>query len=356
VRQGDKGAEITDRAETMIAIDGSKGEGGGQVLRTALTMSLATGRPFRIDNIRGGRPKPGLLRQHLTAVGAAAAVGGGRVEGGELGSRSLTFTPGSIAAGHYDFAVGTAGSATLVLQTVLIPLIFAGASSTLTLEGGTHNPWAPPFDFLDRVFLPAVNDIGGNVTSSLVAPGFYPAGGGRFTVSVKPAAALGRFTRLERGQIVKRTVKAITANLPDHIAEREVKTAIGLLNWTEDCGAIERPEGLNGPGNVLMIEIASEHASEIVTGFGEMRLLAEAVAERAAKEARRYLSAGVPVGSHLADQLLPVLALGSGGSFRTLPLSRHAQTNAEVIREFVDVDITVTREERDVVRVDVEKR
>jgi RNA 3'-terminal phosphate cyclase (ATP) len=337
----------------MIAIDGSKGEGGGQVLRTALTMSLATGQPCRIDNIRGGRPKPGLLRQHLTAVGAAAAVSHGRVEGAALGSRSLTFTPGSIRAGEYTFAVGTAGSATLVLQTVLVPLLLASRASTLTLEGGTHNPWAPPFDFLDRVFLPLINTLGPSVTASLEKPGFYPAGGGRFTIAITPSPRLAPLTLLERGKVVTRTAKVLIANLPRHIAEREASTALHLLNWNDGTAVIDEIAGGAGPGNVLMIEVTSEHASEIVTGFGETGLLAEAVAERAAKEMRRYLSAGVPVGLHLADQLQPVLALGSGGSYRTLSLTRHALTNAEVIRQFVDVEIRTTPEDRDVVRVDV---
>jgi RNA 3'-terminal phosphate cyclase (ATP) len=337
----------------MIAIDGSKGEGGGQVLRTALTMSLATGQPCRIDNIRGGRPKPGLLRQHLTAVGAAAAISGARIEGGTLGSRALTFTPGSIKAGDYTFAVGSAGSATLVLQTVLVPLLLASEASTLTLEGGTHNPWAPPFDFLDRVFLPLINTLGPTVKASLEKPGFYPAGGGRFSISITPSRRLAPLTLLDRGKVVKRSAKVLIANLPRHIAEREANTALRLLNWNDETAAIEEIAGSAGPGNVLMIEVTGEHASEIVTGFGESGLLAEAVAERAAKEVRRYLSAGVPVGLHLADQLQPVLALGGGGSYRTLSLTRHALTNAEVIRQFVDVEIRTTTEDRDVVRVDV---
>jgi RNA 3'-terminal phosphate cyclase (ATP) len=146
------------------------------------------------------------------------------------------------------------------------------------------------------------------------------------------------------------------ANLPRHIAEREAATALGLLNWSGETIVIDEITGGQGPGNVLMIEITGEHATEIVTGFGEAGVLAEAVAERAAKEVRRYLSAGVPVGLHLADQLQPVLALGGGGSYRTLSLSRHALTNAEVIRQFMDVDFTVTKEDRDVVRVDITKK
>ena len=340
----------------MITIDGSKGEGGGQILRTALTLSLATGRACRIENIRGGRPKPGLLRQHLTAVNAAAAISGARVEGADPGSRTLTFEPGRVKAGDYAFAVGTAGSATLVLQTVLVPLLVAAERSTLTLEGGTHNPWAPPFDFLARVFLPLVNRMGPKVEATLERPGFYPAGGGRFTVTIEPAPRLARLELLERGEIVDRKVKVMIANLPKHIAERELATALRLLNWAGECGSIDETPGAPGPGNVLLVELTSEHVTEICTGFGEMRTPAEGVAEKAAKELRRYLAAGVPVGLHLADQLMPLLALGAGGSYRTLPLTRHAQTNADVIRQFVEVGIEVTAETRDVVRVDVGKR
>src|SRR6185436_13785565 len=174
----------------MISIDGSFGEGGGQILRTALSLSLATGAPFRIENIRAQRPKPGLLRQHLTAVQAAAAVGRAHVEGHTAGSLALTFTPTGVFPGDYAFAVGTAGSATLVLQTILPPLLAAGGRTVVTLEGGTHNPWAPPFDFLKRVFLPIVNRLGPRVEVALERYGFYPAGGGRFSVTIDPSPEL----------------------------------------------------------------------------------------------------------------------------------------------------------------------
>src|SRR5262245_8861795 len=165
----------------MLIIDGSFGEGGGQILRTALGLSLVTGVPFRIEKIRAGRQKPGLMRQHLTAVNAAAQVGQAEVIGASVGSQELTFTPGKISPGDYTFAVGTAGSATLVLQTVLPALLTAAQPSFLTLEGGTHNPHAPPFDFLARAFLPLIGRMGPSVTATLIRPGFYPAGGGQFT-------------------------------------------------------------------------------------------------------------------------------------------------------------------------------
>lgn len=337
-----------------ITIDGAEGEGGGQVLRTALTMSLATGRACRLENIRGKRKKAGLLRQHLTAVEAAAAIGDADVEGAEIGSRTLTFAPRAIKAGDYAFAVGTAGSATLVLQTVLLPLLTATTRSTLALEGGTHNPWAPPFDFLARVFLPVLNRLGARVESALIKPGFYPAGGGRFTVTIEPGQRLASLDLIDRGEIVERRVIVKIANLPRHIAEREMAAAIKFLNWSDECGTIDSAAGSPGPGNVVLIEVKSEQVTEIFTGFGEIGTRAEGVSERAAKQARRYLTAGVPVGVHLADQLLPVLALGAGGSFRTLPLTQHTKTNAEVIKRFLDVRITETIETRDVTRVDVE--
>ena len=337
----------------MITIDGSIGEGGGQVLRTALALSLVTGQPFRIEKIRSRRPKPGLLRQHLTAVQAATTVGQAQVEGDELGSTQLRFTPGQVQPGEYRFAIGSAGSATLVLQTVLPPLLTSSGDSVLVLEGGTHNPWAPPFDFLERVFLRLVNRLGPQIEVSLTRPGFYPAGGGSFTVRVRPSRSLHALDLRARGEIRDRRVTALIANLPKHIGDRELRTAVKGLNWRDDCGSIRSFEGQSGPGNVLLVEVESEHVTELTTGFGEVGVAAEAVADQAMKAMRRYLAAGVPVGSHLADQLLTVLALGAGGVFTTLALSRHTLTNIEVIRQFVDVRIAVVEERRDVVRVEV---
>src|SRR6476620_518674 len=166
----------------VITIDGSVGEGGGQIIRNSLALSLVTGQPFRIVNIRAGRKKPGLLRQHLTAVQAANQIGDAAVDGAEMGSGEVVFRPEGIRAGDYRFAIGTAGSTTLVLQTILPALILAGAPSHLTLEGGTHNPLAPPFDFLAQTFLPHLARFGPTVTATLARPGFFPAGGGRLEI------------------------------------------------------------------------------------------------------------------------------------------------------------------------------
>src|SRR5262245_17125561 len=174
----------------MIIIDGSSGEGGGQILRTALALSLVTGTPFRIQKIRAGRPKPGLLRQHLTAVQAAVEVGSASASGAELGSQELSFWPGKVRAGAYRFAIGPAGSACLVVQTVLPPLLLAGGPSSLVVEGGTHNPFAPPWDFLARAFFPLLQRMGARVSTTLERHGFFPAGGGRLRVEIEPGPAL----------------------------------------------------------------------------------------------------------------------------------------------------------------------
>lgn len=324
------------------------------MLRTALALSLATATPFRIENIRGRRKKPGLLRQHLTAVQAAAAIGSARVEGDSLGSTSLTFAPSGVRAGEYHFAVGTAGSAMLVLQTVLPPLLLGDDATTLTLEGGTHNPAAPPYDFIDRVFLPIVEELGPRVSRRIERHGFYPAGGGRVVVTIEPVTQLARLERVARGEIVERRVRVLLANLPAHIGERERKVALDLLNWPAGSASIE-PVEATGPGNAVLLEIVSEQASEICTAFGETGVAAEAVANRASQQARRYLTAQVPVGCHLADQLLPILALGEGGIFRTVAFSQHARTNAEIVSTFTGAAIDVTDEARDVVRVEVKR-
>jgi len=324
----------------MLTIDGSAGEGGGQILRTALALSLVTGKAFRIERVRAGRKRPGLLHQHLAAVRAAAQIGQAQVEGAALGSGALTFAPGQVTPGNYHFAIGTAGSATLVLQTVLPALLTACGPSTLLLEGGTHNPAAPPFDFLQLAFLPLLNRMGAQVSAVLHRHGFFPAGGGKMEVSVQPAARLTRFELLERGPITHRRARVLLAGLPRHIAEREIAVLRRRLDWPEECCALELLDQRCGPGNAVIIELGSEQLTEVFTAFGERGVRAETVAETAAAQAARYLAAGVPVGEHLADQLLLPLALAGAGAFKTLPLSSHALTNIETLRSFLDIRIS----------------
>ena len=328
----------------MLTIDGSRGEGGGQIFRTSLTLSLVTGTPFRIARIRAGRAKPGLMRQHLTALEAAAAVGEADVDGAVVGGQEVVFRPKRLRPGNYHFAVGTAGSAGLVLQTILLPLVMAGAPSTLTLEGGTHNPAAPPFEFLAEALLPLLRRMGAQVDARLERAGFYPAGGGKMTIDVTDQGSLRSLHLVQRGRTLRRRARALVSRLSRQIADRELAVIRSRLGWDGDeLQVVVLSDGMAGPGNVVLLSIESEHVVEVFTGFGEVGVRAEAVAEDVAQEARRYLAAHVPVGPHLADQLLLPMALARGGAFRTVPLSRHASTNLEVIGQFLGTAIEVTR-------------
>ena len=328
----------------MVRIDGSQGEGGGQILRSALALSLVTGRPFEITEIRAGRAKPGLLRQHLTAVHAASQVSQARVEGDEIGARQLRFVPGSVRPGEYRFAVGTAGSATLVLQTVLPALAVAPGASHLTLEGGTHNPFAPPFDFLRCAFLPLLERMGASVTAQLERFGFYPAGGGLFSVEITPASSLRPLVLEERGQVRRVSARALVANLPESIGTREVSALRALLGLTSEMTDVRAIRNSAGPGNVVIVTVESEHITEVVTGFGQRGVGAEDVAARVAADVKAYLDAGVPIGPHLADQLLLPMALAGSGSFRTVTPTEHTRTNAAVICSFLDVAVKMQQE------------
>jgi RNA 3'-terminal phosphate cyclase (ATP) len=321
----------------MIVIDGSMGEGGGQIVRTALGLSMATGQPFRIEKVRAGREKPGLLRQHLTEVTAAASICAAKVEGASIGSQSLAFTPGTVRPGEYTFSIGSAGSTTLVLQAVLPALLTASAPSRLTLEGGTHNPHAPPFPFLERAFVPLIIRMGPRIQIALERAGFYPAGGGRFVVSIEPAAKLSPLALLERGDINRMSACAIVAALPVAIAKRELDKVEKLLGWSGDQLQIRQLPDEWGPGNCITLEVESDRVTEVFTGFGMRGRSAEAVAEDAIEQTRRYLTAGMPVGSYLADQLLVPLALAGGGSFRAQSATLHATTNAQIIQRFLPV-------------------
>jgi RNA 3'-terminal phosphate cyclase (ATP) len=334
--------QMTDQ----IIIDGSIGEGGGQILRTSLGLSMVTGKPVRLEKIRAGREKPGLLRQHLTALLAAASICSAEVEGAEIGSQTLSFTPGKTKPGTYTFSIGSAGSTTLVLQTVLPALLCADAPSTLVLEGGTHNPWAPPFDFLERAFLPLVNRMGPKVRVTLERAGFYPAGGGRFIVQIDPARALSPLHLLERGETRRQAALGMVAGLPGAIARRELERMQKKLGWPEQHLQIRQLPEAWGPGNVLIADVESEHVTEVFTGFGMKGVSAEGVADDVIRQVRRYLVDGAPVGPYLADQLLLPLALAGGGSFRTQSPTKHTTTNIDVIQRFLPVRISIEQSDR----------
>lgn len=340
----------------MITIDGSQGEGGGQILRSALALALVTGQPFRLEQIRAGRQKPGLLRQHLTAVEAATTIGTAEVTGPALGSRTLEFRPRTVTPGNYRFAVGTAGSATLVLQTVLPPLLIASGTSTLTLEGGTHNPFAPPFDFLARCFVPLGQRMGPVIELELRRPGFFPAGGGKFHARIEPVKRLTRLDLMERGAIRRQCARALVSKIPESIGERELAVVREQLGWTAEECVVETVPNPMGPGNALLLEIETEHVTAIFTSFGERGRTAEAVASDACAAARTWLEAGVPVDEHLADQLLLPMALAGGGSFRTVKPSLHSTTNAAIIERFLPVKIQFAPEGENLCRVEVSGR
>jgi RNA 3'-terminal phosphate cyclase (ATP) len=338
----------------MITIDGSEGEGGGQILRTSLALSLLTQQPFRMERIRAKRQKPGLLRQHLTAVDAAKTVGCANVTGAALNSQTLEFHPGPVAPGNYRFAVGTAGSATLVFQTVLPALLTASRHSTLTLEGGTHNPLAPPFDFLARSFTPLIYRMGPTVTLELRAPGFYPAGGGRFHARIEPVKRLIPIRLLERGAIRSRRATVWLSKLSSDIAERELAIVRDELRWRPDECAVETVAYPKGPGNALVLQIETEHICAIFTGFGERGRPAEEVAREAIEAAKVWLAADVPIDEHLADQLLLPMALAGRGSFRTTKPSLHMTTNVSIIQRFLPIRFEVQQESEQIWRASVD--
>lgn len=324
----------------MLTIDGGHGEGGGQIIRSALALSLATGAPFRIDRIRAGRAKPGLLRQHLTGVEAARAISRAEVDGAQLGSRTLTFRPGALVPGPYRFDIGSAGSTLLVVQAILPAMLRDGGAWRLELEGGTHNPSAPSFDFFHRALAPVLARLGAPVAITLGRAGFYPRGGGRITVELAAGGRLGGLELIERGAVRERHVTAIVANLSRAIGEREVATATARLGWDGSAGDVAIVES-PGPGNTVSIAVACDHVTEIFTAHGERGVPAERVALAAADECAAYLAATAPVGEYLADQLLVPLALGQGGRFATTIVSDHTRTQIDLLRQFLGIEIAV---------------
>lgn len=322
----------------MITIDGSKGEGGGQILRTSLSLSLITGKPFTIKNIRAGRSNPGLRRQHLASINAAAQISRAEVNGAEVGSQYLTFIPGKVTAGQYCFAIGTAGSTTLVFQTVLPALMLQPQPSLLTFEGGTHNPMAPPFEYLEKTFVPVMNSMGASISVNLVKYGFYPTGGGSFRALVEPMSRekLGFPENLTyRGKIKHIDLSVLLCDLPEHIARRETDTVLKVLGNRITSHKTVTGES-DSPGNTVLIQISSDTIRETVSVIGQRGIRAEAVAQEAARETLYYLQSEACVGPHLADQILLPLALCGEGEFSTVKPTKHTLTNMETIGRFME--------------------
>jgi RNA 3'-terminal phosphate cyclase (ATP) len=337
----------------MIELDGSLGEGGGQILRTALALSLITGKAFRLKNIRAKRPKPGLMRQHLACVHAAVAVGGGADktlavnqdgQAVQIGETTLTFTPDKINAGDYEFAIGSAGSCMLVLQTVLWPLLMADQPSQLVLRGGTHNPLAPSLSFLQSAAPYFSGDGQALFTTELRRHGFYPAGGGEVRVKVcPPAKGMVPLQLVQRGHLLQAYAECLHAGVPKGVAERELLVLQNALGWKDAQMHNRALRSNEGPGNALLVTLRYEHITEVFAAYGEKGVSAEQVAKSVVQEVRTYQAHTAPVGPHLADQLMIPLALaavygdktlGTGQYFAT-ELTPHAHTNAQVIAQFL---------------------
>jgi RNA 3'-terminal phosphate cyclase (ATP) len=326
---------------TAVDIDGSQGEGGGQVLRTSLSLAMLTGRSVRLHNIRAGRRKPGLMRQHLTCVLAAARVCAGQVEGAAIGSTALEFRPGPVQAGDYSFAIGSAGSTSLVLQTLLPALLVANGPSRLRIEGGTHVPMTPCADFIAHAFLPVLRGMGAQIDFNLERHGFFPAGGGAVVIDVRPAP-LRPLTLESRGAALGIHAEAMVSQLPARIVERELDALRRALPQAElqrrELGATASA----GPGNALVLQARFEHICEVVTALGKLGVSSEDVAQQAASELKRYLAHGAPVGEHLADQLLLPMWIAGGGHFVTGRPSTHLETNIDVMQAFGSAQIELT--------------
>lgn len=342
---------------SLISIDGAAHEGGGQILRTALALSVATGRPFSIKRIRAGRPKPGLMRQHLASVEAAAKISGAQVSGAILGSDELTFTPGPARGGEYRFVVGTAGSTMLVAQAVLPALLVADKASELLIEGGTHNPHAPPFEFFNETFLPALRAMGAEVEATLEEYGFYPAGGGRVRIRIKPWATrrplnVGVF----EGEPTL-SAFALVSNIPEHIGERENKYLLkGLETLKPECVAVIRAPS-PGPGNLLAVRLVKGVHTTVLSKPGEREIPAGLVAQSVIDQTERMIGSPAAICEHLADQILVPLAMAGGGEFVTSGITPHFEANAGVVRQFLPViQITHEREGRLRHRVTLEKK
>jgi RNA 3'-terminal phosphate cyclase (ATP) len=328
--------------EGMITIDGSFGEGGGQIVRSSLALSAVLGRPVRLTRIRAGRPKPGLANQHLAAARAVAVATEGRLEGASNGSTELIYEPGIPRAGTYSLSIGTAGSTLLVLQTLLPVLASAPGRSELVIQGGTHNPMAPPAHFVTSCYLPALHGLGFRASLRIERHGFYPEGGGEVSALVEPWRGPGRALVLdEEADWQDPEGLVLIANLPAHVAERESRVLVRELGIGQQRVKIEILPGDQGPGNVVMVSLRSARRTALFISFGRPGKRAEVVARQAARAAMEFGESRAAVDPFLADQILLPAALAAGCRFTTSAVTDHTRTHAELLKRFLLVDVSI---------------
>ncbi|HIJ52644.1 MAG TPA: RNA 3'-terminal phosphate cyclase [Planctomycetes bacterium] len=325
-----------------VFIDGSMGEGGGQILRTSLTLSCITGRSLHIENIRAARRNPGLAKQHLSCVRAASKICTGHSQGATKGSKVLDFEPGPARSGDYHFDIGSAGSASLVIQTILPALFLADKPSTVTVTGGTHNPMAPPFDFLNETFLAAIATAGFHGNCKLIKHGFFPAGGGKISFNIQP-------WRNQPDKIIDLCqpnsdfqihARVYTAKLPPRVAQRQRTLLLQSKLNIRNVEHVE-VEDSNGPGNCVMIRLCGSERTTVFTAFGMRGKPSEEVIRELVGLVEDFLTSNAAVDRFLADQLLIYMAITEAGSFTTNELSSHLQTNMEVIKKFLPVNFSM---------------
>jgi RNA 3'-terminal phosphate cyclase (ATP) len=339
---------VSARQQAPLTLDGSHGEGGGQIVRTALALSVARRRAVALTSIRAGRPRPGLRPQHLAVVRALAAISDAEVSGDAFDSTSLSFMPRGLRGGDYTFDVGaergSAGAVSLLCQALLLPLALAQAPSRLTLIGGTHVPWSPPVHYLGDVFFPALRQIGIEASLQVRRWGWYPAGGGVIDVTITPTRETGGFVAAIPPSTPIVTGVSAVSRLPRSIAERQrrrVQERLAAAGVACDVELVEDSTAL-GPGTLVFLAVRGRAG---FTALGRRGLPAERVADLAVDELLAYLASRAAVDDHLADQLVPFLVLGAHTSRFTCPtLSRHLATVAWTTQQFLPATIELVDE------------
>jgi RNA 3'-phosphate cyclase len=331
----------------MIFLDGSRGEGGGQILRSSLALSILTGKPFRLANVRANRPKPGLAAQHLMCVKAAAQICGGVYKGGRVGSTELFFEPGDVVSGGYKFDIGTAGSTSLVLQTIALPLALKGEwASDVVITGGTHNKAAPSLHFLEQTWTKYLKRMNLDVSIEMIRPGFYPRGGGEIRATIQPAKTVYPLHLTTCPQLTTAGGFSAVASLPESVNTRQSRRLNHRLTATGLECHIREESWEGGPSTVAAVTFLQAPVPPLFVGLGERGKPAERVADEAADEAIAFQKSGCPVDPYSADQILLPLAFAEGASeYRVSEVTRHLKTNVETIRAFVERQISIVGDE-----------